>query len=87
MKHLDALGQLEREDLQNLTRDLLSALQGLRTSRLFPSGGGRNLFSDLWKLNSTVDSEDDDFDFDRTKPLLNAALADSPEDAVLWDQV
>ncbi|RYP33633.1 hypothetical protein DL766_003382 [Monosporascus sp. MC13-8B] len=82
----DALNQLGHEDLQNLTLDLLLALQGLRVSRLLPStGGGKNLFNDLLRLNSAVNS--DDFDFDRTKPLLNAALVDYPDDAFIWDQV
>ncbi|KAK3936587.1 hypothetical protein QBC46DRAFT_366821 [Diplogelasinospora grovesii] len=81
----DALSQLRPGDLQNLTINLIWALQGLLTSRLLPStGGGRSLFDDLLRLNSAVSS--DDFDFDRTKPLLNAALVDSPEDTFLWDQ-
>ncbi|KAK3938276.1 hypothetical protein QBC46DRAFT_239378, partial [Diplogelasinospora grovesii] len=29
----------------------------------------------------------DNFDFDRIKPLLNAVLAESPDDALIWDQV
>ncbi len=28
----------------------------------------------------------DDFDLDRIKPLLNAALADNPDDVLIWDQ-
>ncbi|KAH8748986.1 hypothetical protein F5883DRAFT_508959 [Diaporthe sp. PMI_573] len=84
----DALGQLGQKDLQNIALDLLSALQGLRASRLLPArGSGNNLLSDLLRLVSAVNSDDFDFDFDRIKPLLNAALADSPDDALIWDQV
>ncbi|KAK4095776.1 hypothetical protein N658DRAFT_570173 [Parathielavia hyrcaniae] len=83
---LDALGQLDLEDLQNLALDLLSALQSLRASRLLrSSGSGKNLFSDLSRLNSAVNSNG--FDLDRIKPLLNAALADHLEDALIWERV
>jgi len=37
------------------------------------------------KHNSAVSS--DSFDFDRIKPLLNAALADDLDDALIWEQV
>jgi hypothetical protein len=36
-------------------------------------------------LNSAVSS--DNFDFDRIKPLLRAALADNRDDALIWDRV
>lgn len=73
-------------DLQNLSLDLLLALQTLRASRLLRSSSIRkNLFGDLSRLNSTVNS--DDFDLHRIKPLLNAALADSPDDTLIWDRV
>ncbi|KAJ9129857.1 Rhodopsin kinase [Pleurostoma richardsiae] len=76
----DALGQLGQDAL-----DLVSALQGLRASRLLPSrGGGKNLFSDLSKLNAAINS--DDFDFDRIRPLLIAALTNKP-DSEIWEQV
>ncbi|KAB5511463.1 hypothetical protein GE09DRAFT_932421, partial [Coniochaeta sp. 2T2.1] len=82
----DALERLGPDDLQNLTLDLLLALQGLRASRLLcSSGSGKNLFSDLSRLNSLVNS--DDFELDSIKHLLNAALADDPNDALIWDQV
>jgi len=29
----------------------------------------------------------DDFDLDRIKPLLKAALADDSDDALIWDRV
>ncbi|KAJ6436591.1 Sulfatase domain containing protein [Purpureocillium lavendulum] len=41
--------------------------------------------NELLRLVSTVAS--DDFDFDRVKPLLKAALADNHEDALIWDLV
>ncbi|EJT69172.1 hypothetical protein GGTG_13281 [Gaeumannomyces tritici R3-111a-1] len=83
---LDALGQLDLEDVRNIALDLLSALQGLRASRLLhSSGSSKNLFSDLSRLNSAVNS--DDFDLDRIKPLLNAVLADHLRDALIWDRV
>ncbi|KEZ45484.1 hypothetical protein SAPIO_CDS1802 [Scedosporium apiospermum] len=47
--------------------------------------GPGKLRSYLLKLNSAVSC--DDFDFDCIKPLLNAALADPPNDALIWDQV
>ncbi|KAH8743581.1 hypothetical protein F5883DRAFT_40734 [Diaporthe sp. PMI_573] len=83
---LDALGQLDLKDIQNLALDLLSALQTLRASRLLrSSGSSKNLFSDLSRLNSAVNS--DDLDLDRIKPLLKAALADDSDDAFIWDRV
>ncbi|KAK3383803.1 hypothetical protein B0T24DRAFT_688486 [Lasiosphaeria ovina] len=83
---LDTLEQLGQEDLQNLALDLLLALLSLRASRLLRSSGrGKNLFSDILRLNSAVNS--DDFDFDGIKPLLKAALADDLDDALVWDRV
>ncbi|KAH6646842.1 hypothetical protein BKA67DRAFT_525584 [Truncatella angustata] len=82
----DSLGQLSPEDIQNLVLDLLSALQSLRTSRLLPSSNrGKNLFSDLTTLSAAANS--DDFDLDRTKPLLRTALSESLVDTHVWDQV
>ncbi|KAH7016034.1 uncharacterized protein B0I36DRAFT_41579 [Microdochium trichocladiopsis] len=82
----DSLGRIGQEDLQNLTLDLLLALQSLRISRLLrSSGSGKNLLSDLSRLSSAVNS--DDFDRNSIKPLLSAALANNPDDAVIWDKV
>lgn len=73
-------------DLQTIVLLLLSTLQILPASRLLRSGGtGKNLLGDIARLNSAVAS--DDFDLDRIKPLLRAALADDPNDALIWDQV
>jgi len=72
-------------DLQNLTIDLLLGLQTLRASRLLrSSGSGKNLFSDLSRLNSAVNS--DDFDLDSIKPLLRSVIA-SDNDALIWKEV
>ncbi|RYP03599.1 hypothetical protein DL764_005029 [Monosporascus ibericus] len=76
---------LPSKDLQNLTLVLLSTLQILPAARLLRSNSGRVLFSELPKLNAAITS--DDSDFDRVKPLLKAALADEPDDALIWDQV
>ncbi|KAK0704195.1 hypothetical protein B0T21DRAFT_397094 [Apiosordaria backusii] len=82
----DALEQLGQEDLQNLTMDLIVALQSLRASRLLRSSGrGRNLFSDLLRLlNSAVNFGD--FDLDRIKPLLRSAII-GDNDALIWKEV
>ncbi|GKU22662.1 unnamed protein product, partial [Fusarium langsethiae] len=82
----DALDQLNQEDIQNLVLDLLSALRSLPTVRFLRSKTGHGtLRSDLLRLISAAAS--DDFDYDRVKPLLKAALADDPNDYIIWDQV
>ncbi|EXA28664.1 hypothetical protein FOVG_19742 [Fusarium oxysporum f. sp. pisi HDV247] len=82
----DVLDRLGQEDIQTLTLDLLSALQSIRASRLLRSAGsGKNLFADLSRLSYAVNSGD--FDLDRIKPLLNAALAENPDDSLIWNQV
>ncbi|KAK4197016.1 hypothetical protein QBC40DRAFT_342334 [Triangularia verruculosa] len=74
---LDALG---------LASSLLSTVQLLPVARLLPSNtGSGTLRSNLSKLNSAVNS--DDFEFDRIKPLLEAALADHHGDELFWDRV
>lgn len=73
-------------DFQTIVLLLFSTLQILPASRLLRSGGtGKNVLGDIARLNSAVAS--DDFDLDRIKPLLRAALADDPNDALIWDQV
>ncbi|KAF1835673.1 hypothetical protein BDW02DRAFT_567708 [Decorospora gaudefroyi] len=55
------LGRIDDESLQDHALDLLSALQILPASRSLPSGtGGKNLFSDLSRLNLAVNSGDFD---------------------------
>ncbi|KAL6852514.1 hypothetical protein ACO1O0_007060 [Amphichorda felina] len=82
----DVLQQLSQEDLQDLALDLLLSLQGLRAPRLLRSSGhGKHLLTDLSRLNSAVIS--DDFDLDHIKPLLESAIADDIDDALIWEQV
>ncbi|KAK4207648.1 hypothetical protein QBC37DRAFT_476391 [Rhypophila decipiens] len=80
----DALGQLDREGLTiDLLFDLLDTLRNIPTTRLLPSKTGRDtLRNHLLKLLSAIGSKD--FDFDRIKPLLNAALADHQDDPLIW---
>ncbi|KAF3768239.1 hypothetical protein M406DRAFT_249998 [Cryphonectria parasitica EP155] len=77
---------LDQLDRKGKDRPLPVKYPSSDTSRLLPSrGSGNNLLSDLSRLISVVNS--DDLDLNRIKPLLNAALADSPDDALIWDQV
>ncbi|RSL43317.1 hypothetical protein CEP51_016378 [Fusarium floridanum] len=77
-----------RADLRNLTLLLLPYLQSLPVAGLLDSKSGcGTLRSDLLKLISAAASADVDFDFDRVKPLLISALADEPDDTLIWDQV
>ncbi|KAM7182691.1 hypothetical protein V8F33_014103 [Rhypophila sp. PSN 637] len=82
----DSLRKLGNEDLRNLTLLLLLSLQSLPAAGLLLSKTGRTTIrSDLLRLISAVTS--DVFDFDRIKPLLIIALADNPDDVLIWDQV
>ncbi|WVO18507.1 hypothetical protein L204_106226 [Cryptococcus depauperatus] len=78
---------LSRVDLQEITLSLLSALRVLPVSRVLPSkpSAQYKIRDDILRLNSAASSKD--FDFDRIIPLLEAALADNPEDALIWDLV
>ncbi|KAJ2977033.1 hypothetical protein NQ176_g4600 [Zarea fungicola] len=79
-----AAANLSREDVQDATFALLSALQVLPASRRLPSGSGF-IRDDIIRLISAAAS--DHFDFDRTRPLLEAALNDKPLDSSIWDLV
>ncbi|KAL2175530.1 uncharacterized protein P884DRAFT_286564 [Thermothelomyces heterothallicus CBS 202.75] len=82
----DALGQLDQEELRKLIRAFLRAAQNLPAADLLPATTRRGtLRSDLLRLELSLDS--DDFDLDRIKPVLNAALADHLDDALIWDRV
>jgi hypothetical protein len=60
--------------------------QNLPAADLLPATTRRGtLRSDLLRLELSLDS--DDFDLDRIKPLLIAALADHPDDSLIWDRV
>ncbi|TWU70363.1 hypothetical protein ED733_000050, partial [Metarhizium rileyi] len=86
IRSADEIDGLGREDAQDLASSLLSALQILPVSRhLQSSSGVGTVRNELLRLVSTVAS--DDFDFDRVKPLLKAALADNHEDTLIWDLV
>jgi protein kinase-like protein len=64
--------------------DLISAFQILPASRLLRSvSGGKNLFSDLARLNSSVNS--DDFDTECIIPLLRAVISNE-SDELLWEK-
>lgn len=81
-----AMDPTVNKELQNLSVDLLLALQSTRACRLLrSSGNGKNHLGDLLRLNSAVNSGD--FDIGRIKPLLQAALADSLDDALVWSHV
>ncbi|PQK08000.1 hypothetical protein BB8028_0001g00810 [Beauveria bassiana] len=82
----DAIGELEKEDLQHLSLNLLVALQNLPAASLVPSKAGRGaLKADLLGLLSSVTTKH--FEFDRIKPLLKATIAETPDDALIWDLV
>ncbi|KAF2963735.1 hypothetical protein GQX73_g9848 [Xylaria multiplex] len=82
----DSLDQLGQKDLQNLAIPFLVSLWTLPASGLLLSKTGRGpLQDDLLRLICAVAS--DDFGFDCIKPLLSAALADKPDDALIWNQV
>ncbi|KUI73409.1 Rhodopsin kinase [Cytospora mali] len=83
----DALDQLGREDLQNLSIGVILALLAVPASRLLrSSSGGKNLFNDLSRLNSSINSDEVDFDFDCILPLLKAVLAKKPDNEI-WTKV
>ncbi|KAM7183890.1 hypothetical protein V8F33_013299 [Rhypophila sp. PSN 637] len=73
-------------DLQNIVRVFLRAAQNLPAADLLSAKTGPGtLRDDLLRLELSLRA--DEFDFDRIKPLLNAALADHIDDALVWDQV
>jgi hypothetical protein len=68
-------------DFQNLTLNLISALQTLSASRLLRfSSGNKNLFNDLSRLYLTIIS--DGFDIEPVIPLLNAVLDNESDDII-----
>ncbi|KFY03126.1 hypothetical protein V490_00273 [Pseudogymnoascus sp. VKM F-3557] len=81
---LDGLQRIGHEGLQNLALDLILALLVLPVSRILPSNiGNKNLFGDLSRLNSAVNS--DDFDIERVTPLLKAVINNESDD-IIWDK-
>ncbi|KAF6835411.1 hypothetical protein CMUS01_05785 [Colletotrichum musicola] len=81
----DVQEPLQPQDVQILALILLSALQVLPAARLLRSSSGRAFFGELSNLNAKITS--DDFDLNRAKPLLRSALADDPDDELIWCQV
>ncbi|ELR04271.1 hypothetical protein GMDG_06671 [Pseudogymnoascus destructans 20631-21] len=79
---VDGLQRIGHEGLQNLALDLILALLVLPVSRILPSNiGNKNLFGDLSRLNSAVNS--DDFDIERVTPLLKAVINNESDD-IIW---
>ncbi|WVO13166.1 hypothetical protein L204_100778 [Cryptococcus depauperatus] len=76
-----------RRYLQDITSSLLSALQNLPVSRLLQSETSAHdtVRDDILRLKSAALF--DDFDFDCIISLLETALSDNPEDALIWDLV
>lgn len=71
-------------DVQDLIYRLLPALQNLPISRLLPSWTRGTLRGDLLRLESSLESGD--FDFERVRPLLQAVVANKPDEEI-WTQV
>jgi hypothetical protein len=60
-------------------------LLAVPASRVLPSvNRGKTLLGDLSKLNSTIDS--DDFDFNKLIPLF-VAVSNEESDEIIWDKV
>ncbi|KAH7636131.1 hypothetical protein B0T09DRAFT_33389 [Sordaria sp. MPI-SDFR-AT-0083] len=84
----DALRQLDKKDFQELAFSLLSTILILPTTRLLPSNTGRGTLLDdvLRCLPVLTPSNLYNFDSDQFEPLLNAVLANKPDDEI-WRQV
>nr|ODN95481.1 hypothetical protein L204_04021 [Cryptococcus depauperatus CBS 7855] len=76
-----------RRDAQNVTWIFLRDLEVLPVSSLLQSKtpGHDTVKDDISRLISSVLS--DDLDFDCIRSLLEIALSDNPEDALIWDLV
>nr|ODN91215.1 hypothetical protein L203_01418 [Cryptococcus depauperatus CBS 7841] len=76
-----------RRDLQDITSSLLPALRILPVSHILPSktSAQYTVRDDISRLISSALSKD--FDFNCIIPLLETALSDNPEDALIWDLV
>ncbi|OAL30160.1 hypothetical protein AYO20_08876 [Fonsecaea nubica] len=81
---LDALGQLDR-GIGDVALPLISSLINCPASgQLRSRTGSPSLRNDLRALIARVASNH--FDLDCIEPLLQAALADNPDDALVWDR-
>ncbi|OCK78451.1 hypothetical protein K432DRAFT_427264 [Lepidopterella palustris CBS 459.81] len=82
---ITVLSQIDSEGLQDHALDLVLALQSLPASRHLPSSsGGKNIFGDLSRLSSAINTGD--FDVGRVIPLLTAIL-NNASDSIIWDKV
>ncbi|WVN88062.1 uncharacterized protein L203_103261, partial [Cryptococcus depauperatus CBS 7841] len=76
-----------RRDVRNVTLNLLPDLEVLPVSRILLSktSAQDTIRDDILRLKSAASP--DDFYFNPIIPLLEAALADNLEDALIWDRV
>ncbi|KAK7931234.1 hypothetical protein PG985_001946 [Apiospora marii] len=75
-----SLTQLDQDDLQDLSIDILLSLQRFRASRLLIVGRERKaLIHYLPKLVSTIASDESNFEHDSVQPLLESVIAAKPE--------
>nr|ODO00877.1 hypothetical protein L204_01600 [Cryptococcus depauperatus CBS 7855] len=83
----DSIDLRNRRDAQGLTWNFLVALQALPVSRILPSKTSvqYTVQDDILRLRSAASS--DDLDSDCIRSLVEAALADNLEDALIWDRV
>ncbi|KAI1839917.1 hypothetical protein JX266_013876 [Neoarthrinium moseri] len=73
--------------LDDLSLDLLSALQGLRAPRQLPSRRhGKNLLDDLSALTSSINTTGASFRYGRLQALLKAVLSAEPDEQI-WKEV
>ncbi|KAK0628461.1 hypothetical protein B0T17DRAFT_490701 [Bombardia bombarda] len=79
-----ALGQLSRDQLQNLVLTLLSALQVHPAARILRASSGKSLFIEISRLNAAVAT--DHFDLDHVQSFLKAAI-NKADDLDIWEQV
>lgn len=71
--------------LQKVILAFLSAAQNCVAARLLPAATRGTLRSDLLRLELSLDSVD--FDLNRLKPAIKAALADDLNDALVWGRL
>ncbi|KAE8153876.1 hypothetical protein BDV25DRAFT_9377 [Aspergillus avenaceus] len=84
---IQSIHELDHDALQNLCICLILALQALPASRALPpvvGGAHKNLFNDLSRLSSSINS--DEFNLNQLLPLLVAAFH-RESDEVIWDKI
>ncbi|PSN59265.1 hypothetical protein BS50DRAFT_580135 [Corynespora cassiicola Philippines] len=81
----EVIEQIDDGALQDLTIDLLLAVQALPVSRILPSSSsGKNLFADLSQLNQAVNASE--FNVRHVVPLLVVVLGNKA-DGIIWEKV